>query len=152
MTRGTREKKLGVLLAVSVAANLFLGSIIAGRWIGERSQSAQAAHALRELVAPLPVEKRAIVLKEVRAVMPQIRQSFEGLQAARAAMGAEFAKPTLDQPAIDRHFAEIRARTTAIQAQLQAAFGRAAASLTQAERSAVLEAIRRREPSQLPEI
>ncbi|MFM9889005.1 MAG: periplasmic heavy metal sensor [Burkholderiales bacterium] len=147
----TRKRKLGALLALSIAMNLFLVSMIAGRWVAERVPVVQAARNLEEVLAPLPAEKRAVVRNELRAVAPQIKDDFAALAAARVAMAEEFAKPTLDSTAIERHFAEIRARTNAIQAHLQGAFRRAAELLTQAERTAVLAVIRKRELTELPE-
>ncbi len=145
----TNPKVLGALLAVSLGANLFLGGWLAGRATGEASQ---AQRPLDAIVAPLPEDKRALVRKEVRSVMPGVRRDFQAMQAARAALAEELAKPELDQATIDRHFAEVQARTTAIQGALQQAFKRAAVSLTPEERRAVLEVVKRREQRRaLPE-
>jgi len=148
----TNPKVLGVLLAVSVAANLFLGGVIAGRVTGEAAQNLQAKRNVDAMLEPLPEDKRALVRKELRAAMPQVRQHFKALQAARAAVGEELAKAELDPAQLDRRFAEVQAQTTAIQAAFQQAFKRAAASLTPEERRAVLEVLKRRERRTLPEL
>jgi uncharacterized membrane protein len=140
---------LGVLLAASLGANLFLGGWLAGRLTGETSQ---AKRNLDAIVAPLPEDKRALVRKEVRSAMPEVRRNFQAMQAARAALAEELVKPELDQAALDRHFREVQARTTAIQAGLQQAFKRAATSLTPEERRAVIEALKRRPRQALPEL
>ncbi len=145
----SNPRVLGVLLAASLGANVFFGGWLAGRLTGEASQ---ARRNLDAIVAPLPEDKRALVRKEVRSAMPEVRRNFRAMQAARAALADEFAKPEPDQAAIDRHFRDVQARTTAIQAGLQQAFKRAAVSLTPEERRAVIEALKRRSHPTLPEL
>lgn len=145
----SNPKVLGVLLAASLGANVFFGGWLAGRLTGEASQ---AKRNLDAIVAPLPEDKRALVRKEVRSAMPEVRRNFQAMQAARAALAEELVKPDLDQAAIDRHFREVQTRTTAIQAGLQQAFKRAAVSLTPEERRAVIEALKRRPRQTLPEL
>jgi uncharacterized membrane protein len=128
---------------------VFFGGWLAGRLTGEASQ---AKRNLDAIVAPLPEDKRALVRKEVRSAMPEVRRNFQAMQAARAALAEELVKPELDQAAIDRHFREVQARATAIQAGLQQAFKRAAVSLTPEERRAVIESLRRRPRPTLPEL
>ncbi|MFN0301660.1 MAG: periplasmic heavy metal sensor [Burkholderiales bacterium] len=152
MKRWDRERKLTLLLIVSIVANVFFASAIAGWWIGGRSQTLQAARNLNEVLSPLPEAKRALVLTELRAVLPDMKKDFAALQAARELMADAFSQPELDQANIDRQFAEIRARTAALQMLLQEAFRRAAGAMTQAERQAVLRAIERRELKALPDI
>lgn len=145
----SNPKVLGVLLAASLGANLFLGGWLAGRLAGEASQ---ARRNLDAIVAPLPEDKRALVRKEVRSALPEVRRNFQAMQAARAALADEFVKPQLDQAAIDRHFGEVQAHTTAIQAALQQAFKRAAVSLTPEERRAVIESLKRRPRQAMPDL
>lgn len=142
-------KVLGVLLAASLGANLFVGGWLAGWATGEATQGRRN---LEAMVAPLPEDKRALVRKEVRGALPEVRRNFQAMQAARAALAEELAKPELDQAAIDRHFGEVQARTTAMQSALQQAFKRAAVSLTPEERRAVLQALKRRPQRGLPEL
>jgi uncharacterized membrane protein len=145
----TNPRVLGVLLAASLGANLFLGGWLAGRLTGEATQGQRNIEAM---LAPLPQDKRALVRKELRAAMPQVRQHFKALQAARAAVAEELVKSEPDQVQLDRRFAEVRVQTTAIQAAFQQAFKRAAASLTPEERRAVIEALKRRPQRGLPEL
>jgi uncharacterized membrane protein len=148
----TNPKTLAVLLAASVAVNLFLGGVIAGRWTGEAAQDLRAKRNVEAMLEPLPQDKRALVRKELRAAMPQVRQHFKALQEARARVADELGKPAPDAAELDRRFAEVRAQTTAIQAAFQQAFKRAAASLTPEERRAVIEALKRRPRPRLPEL
>jgi len=148
----TNPKILGALLAASIAANLFLGGVIAGRFTGEAAQDLRAKRNVEAMLEPLPQDKRALVRKELRAAMPQVRQHFKALQEARARVAEELVKPEPDPAQLDRRFAEVQAQTTAIQAALQQAFKRAAVSLTPEERRAVIEALRRRPRPTLPEL
>jgi len=148
----SNPRVLGVLLAASLGANLFLGGWLAGRLTGEATQGLQAKRNVDAMLAPLSQDKRALVRKELRAAMPQVRQHFKALQAARAALAEELVKPEPDQAQLDRRFAEVQAQTTAIQAAFQQAFKRAAVSLTPEERRAIVDALKRRaRPQALPE-
>jgi len=148
----SNPRVLGVLLAASLGANLFLGGWLAGRLTGEGTQGLPGKRNVEAMLAPLPEEKRALVRKELRAAMPQVRQHFKALQAARAALAEELAKAAPDQAELDRRFAEVRAQATAVQAAFQQAFKRAAVSLTPEERRAVIEALKRRPQRGLPEL
>lgn len=148
----TNPKILGTLLAVSVAANLFLGGMFAGRFTGEAAQDLRGKRNVEAMLQPLPQDKRALVRKELRAAMPQVRQHFKALQEARARVAEELVKPEPDPAQLDRRFAEVQAQTTAIQAAFQQAFKRAAVSLTPEERRAVIEALKRRPQRGLPEL
>lgn len=145
-------RTLGVLLVVSVAVNLFLGGLIAGRLTGQATQDLRAQRNVEAMLEPLPQEKRAFVRKELRTAMPQVRQHFRALQEARARVAEELEKPEPDPAELDRGFAEIRMQTSAIQAAFHQAFKRAATSLTPEERRAVIEALRRRPQRRLPEL
>ena len=134
---------LAILLVLSVAVNLFLGGMLAGRITGQAAESSIRQN-IRAMLAPLPEEKRALVQLEIRAEMPKVREQFAGLQAARAALAEEMVKPVPDNAALDRGFAEVQARTAAIGTTLQRAIQRSLPSLTQEERRAMVEALARR--------
>ena len=143
---------LATLLAVSVAANLFLGGVLAGRFTGQAEQKTQTRRNIEAMLAPLPEDKRALVRRELRAAMPQVRQQFAGLQVARAALTEELVKPAPDTATLERGFAQVQAHSTAIQAAFQQAILRAVPSLTQEERRTMVEALARRaRPGTLPE-
>lgn len=148
----TNPRILGVLLAVSLAVNLFLGGVIAGRLTGEATQGLRAKRNVEAILQPLPQDKRVLVRKELRAAMSQARQHFGALQAARAQVAEELVQPKLDEAQLERKFAEVRAQTTAIQTAFQQAFARAAVSLTPEERRAVIEALKRQPRRGLPEL
>jgi uncharacterized membrane protein len=143
-------RTLGVLLAVSLAVNLFLGGVVAGRTTGE---AVQAKRNFDAILAPLPDAKRALVRKEFRAALVDVRKDHQAAQAVRAQLAAEIAKPAPDPATLDRQFAELQRRTTAMQGAMQQAFKRAAMQLTQEERQAVIDSLTRRaRPQPIPEI
>jgi len=143
-------KVLGALCAVSLAVNLFLGGVLAGRFTGE---AVQAKRNFDAILAPLPDAKRALVRKEFRSALVGVRRDNQAAQAARAELAAELAKPAPDPATLDRQFAELQRRTTAMQAAMQQAFKRAAMELTQEERQAVIDSLARRaRPQPIPEI
>jgi uncharacterized membrane protein len=148
-----RRNWIAMALAVSVALNLFLAGVVAGRIGGQAAQGVQAQRNLEAALAPLPEAKRDAVRREIRRVMPEVRRDQQAVQQARAAAAAELLRPQPDGAALDRHFREVQVRTTSMQHALQQAFKRAAADLTPEERRALIEAAKRRAPrAGLPEL
>ena len=132
---------LVTLLAVSVAANLFLGGVLAGRYTGQAAQESPSRRGLQAILALVPEDKRPLVAKHFRAAAPELRRDFAALQAARAALAEELVKPAPDTAALERSFAEVRRLTTAVQAAYQEALLRVVPSLSQNERRAVVQAL-----------
>jgi uncharacterized membrane protein len=139
-----RSRWIALALAVSVALNLFLAGVLAGRLSGQAAQGVQAKRNLDALLAGLPEAKRDVVRRELRAAMPQVRRDQQAIQQARAAVAEELQRPQPDGAVLDRQFREVQARTTAMQEALQQAFKRAAGELTVEERRALIEAAKRR--------
>jgi uncharacterized membrane protein len=131
-------------LAASVALNLFLAGVVAGRIGGEAAQGWQGKRGIDALLAALPEEKRGAVRRELRQALPEVRRDQQAMLQARAAIADELARPQPDGAALDRHFREVQARTTAMQHAMQQAFKRAAGDLTVEERRALIEAAKRR--------
>lgn len=151
MRRLANPAVLGVLLAVSIGLNLLLGGWIAGRFTSDAARAGFGGRNVEAVLEPLPPEKRALVRKELKAAMPQVRRDLKGLQAARAEVAAELSKPEPDPAQLERRFADVRTQSSAIQAAFQQAFARAAASLTPEERRALIEATKRRPRPRLAE-
>ena len=136
---------LATLLALSLAANLFLGGVLAGRLTGQAVQESQTRRSIQAMLAPLPEAKRELVRKEIRAAMPRVREQFAALQAARAALAEEMVKPAPNTAALERGFADVQARTLAIGSALQQALLRALPSLTQEDRRDMVQALAKRQ-------
>ena len=145
------SRGLATLLVLSLAANLFLGGMLAGRFTGQAGQESQTRRSIQAMLAPLPDAKRELVRKEIRAAMPRVREQFAALQTARAALAEEMVKPTPDSAALERGFAEVQARTVAIGTALQQAMLRALPSLTQEDRRAMVQALARRQRAGAPQ-
>ena len=72
MTRMLANPKvLGTLLALSVAANLFFGSLELGRLTGEAVHGPQAKR-IDAILEALPAERRPILRQELRIAMPEV--------------------------------------------------------------------------------
>ncbi len=152
MRKLASPKALGALLALSVAANLFLGGLAAGRFTGEAVQGLQAKRRLDALLEALPADRRPLLRQELRAAMPEVRQNLQAMQAVRAELARELIKPEPDPAKLDGHFAELQRRTTAAQAALQQALKRAAMQLTPEERRALISALKNRaRPQAMPD-
>jgi uncharacterized membrane protein len=141
-----RRNWIAIALAVSVALNLFLAGVVAGRLGGQAAQGVQGKRNLDAALAALPETKREAVRRELRRAMPEVRRDLQAVQQARAAAAEELLRPQPDGAALDRHFREVQVRTTSMQNALQQAFKRAAADLTVEERRALIEAAKRRAP------
>lgn len=147
LLRDVRVRWLAALLFVSLAVNLFLGGILAGRSTGQVVAESQTRRSIQAMLAPLPDAERELVRKEISLVMPKVREHFHALQRARAALAEEMVKPVTDSVALERHFADVQTHTSAIGAQLQQAVARALPRLTQAQRQLVVQALARRDSS-----
>ncbi len=147
LLRDTRVRCLVALLFVSLAGNLFLGGILAGRSTGQVPAESQTRRSIQAMLAPLPDAERELVRREIAVVMPKVREHFDALQRARAALAADMVKPQTDSAALERAFADVQTHTSAIGAQLQQAIARALPRLTQAQRQSMVQALARRDSS-----
>ncbi|NBQ81569.1 MAG: periplasmic heavy metal sensor [Betaproteobacteria bacterium] len=141
-----RRNWVAIALVASVALNLFLCGVFAGRIGSQLTQGVRAQRNVEAALAPLPEAKRNVVIRELRRVMPEVRRDQQAVQQARAAAAEELLRPQPDSAALDRHFREVQVRTTSMQNTLQQALKRAAADLTPEERRALIEAANRRAP------
>ena len=136
-----QARTLTVLLLVSVALNLLWAAVAAGRWAGE---AVQTRRGVATMVSVLPAEKRDVVRRELRSVVPALRQHAQAVRVLRAELDTLLAEPQLDDAAIQQQFLKLQQQTTATQAYLQQAFQRAAVNLTPQERRDLLAAIMHR--------
>jgi uncharacterized membrane protein len=136
---------LTMLLAASLAANLFLGGMVAGHIAGDVTKGSPTQRSIEAMLAPLPDAKRKLVRQEINHSMPRVREQLAALQKARAALAEEMVKPTPDSGALERGFASIRLHTMEIGSELQQAVIRALPVLTQEERRALVRALVRRQ-------
>ena len=138
---GLQPRTLRVLLALSLAVNLVVVAVVAGRFAGESVKSRRTVEAV---VAVLPEAKRDAVRRELLGVAPLMRQHALAVRALRAELDTVLAQPRLDETALELQFAKLRQQTAATQARLQQSFRRVAVDLTPEERRALLAAIQQR--------
>jgi uncharacterized membrane protein len=121
------------LLFVSLAANVFVGGIAAGRYFGEQravpavaERNAPAGEravpaALRRMMEVVPPEDRPVFMSALAARRPQIAAASRELRAARERLRDLLAAEPLDRPALERAFETVRARSTEVQRVIQLA-------------------------------
>lgn len=141
------------LLLVSLALNVALLAGIAWEYFDHDGPRHPRGHALHmatmthpmpnpmRLRGSLPEDRRGIVdavLDEHRA---RIRDSVRGVFQARARVHALMAADTIDRPALDRAFAELRERDAEAARTVQAMLTELAIRLTPEERRALARSI-----------
>ena len=141
--RSTRG--LTTVLVVSLAVNLFLVGMLAGRFTGKAAVESQTRRSIQAMLAPLPEAKRELVRQEIGKAMPTVRERFAVLQRARAVLAEEMTKPAPDSAALEKAFADVQSHTSAIGTELQKAIVRSMPSLTQEERREMVQALGRRQ-------
>jgi uncharacterized membrane protein len=149
---------LGLLLFVSVAANLFLGGLMLGRAVfapvnweaaaldagpaeapsnmgapggnAPEIRMAASANRLAERVRALPQAERRRFFTVLRQNRGDLPEARMALRRAVAHVGQVIAAPTLDQQALTAAFADVRTATEREQASLHAALVPALAALS----------------------
>jgi uncharacterized membrane protein len=143
------------LLVASLALNVGLLSGIAWKFL-ERDDPPQrkivrvtrgammpSPHLLRRA---LPEERRAVVDAVLDEHHERIHASVGAVFEARARVHALLAAETLDRPALDRAFADLRARDAEAATAVQTMLTELVTELTPEERRALGEAVHRHDP------
>jgi uncharacterized membrane protein len=116
VTTGLRRTTIIVLsicLLVSVCLNLFAaGALVATRWL---------RHPLAAVMLTYPPSMRQDVRQRLAAERDKVRASLLELRDARQRMFAVMRADPLDKEALQRAMADVRVKTTALQALLQSA-------------------------------
>jgi uncharacterized membrane protein len=108
---------LAIALTASLCLNLFLGGAwLAGRWFDRRVEATATS-----VMRAYPPEIRRDVLRRLLRDRTELRAAVAGLRDARQRMFAVMRTDPLDRSALGETMAEVRARTGALQALLQAA-------------------------------
>ena len=104
-------------------------------------------HLLRRV---LPEERRAVADAVLANHRPQIHATVGAVFEARARVHALVTAETIDRPALDRAFADLRARDAEAARAVQAMLTELVTQLTPEERRALGEAVHRRHPRTHP--
>jgi uncharacterized membrane protein len=144
MVNDAPKRRPWILIALigSLTLNLFLGGLMIGRWVSgppfhrmhaaagaERGPAGEPGRILRRMAGSLPQEHRpafeAVIAKHQPRVVELATQARDAREQARDVLRKE----PFDRAALDRAFEAIRTRNAALQTEIQATIGEAAASL-----------------------
>jgi uncharacterized membrane protein len=129
-----------VLLVVSLALNLFLGGLMAGRWFSgphhrapmaaaERGPAGEPNRILQRMAATVPPEHRgafeAAIAKHHERIVQAATQSREARERVRDILRKE----PFDRASLDLAFENVRVHNMALQSEIQAAIAEAASQL-----------------------
>jgi len=139
--------RVRLLLALSVALNLFLGGLIAGAWFTEgRERDRPAPRRLSYLAAAEQLDPedgarlRALLEQKAADTRPRLR----ALRAARREAEAAMAAPRYDPEAVRRALARAQAEELALRREIDDAVIAFALTLEPEERAALAPVFRKR--------
>lgn len=141
LRRLSRPRVLWMLLALSVAMNLFLGGMLSGR------MGARVLHPMlfeRDVEGHLgfvPRARRAELRRSLLPPEPAMRAYHREMHALRQALADELAHEPPRRQAIESGLAALRTRNMEMQQQLHQRFIDTVLTLPAAERQAMMEAL-----------
>lgn len=147
-----RLKPLTLLLAASLAVNLFFGGLYFGRALfgerhhrsehhGGRGDAYTLRLELRALHAALGEDGRLALRESMRANRADLGPKFEAIRANRDAVTALLVAEPLDRVALEAAFAGLNASLVDLQQPLQDIIVGAAEQMTAAERARMAQAL-----------
>jgi uncharacterized membrane protein len=141
MTTLTRPSALLVALLVALGLNLFLGSVIAGQWMQAESAPARwdAASLIERRAAQLSAADAQVLREVFVARQGALDAEIEALRAAREEARAAIGAAELEVAQLAAAFAEVRVRTTDLQAGFHDLYLEVAPQLSREGRSTLLE-------------
>ena len=152
----TRPRTLAVLLAVSLAVNLFLAGIYAGRLSAHHGD----AHAMPVfgLGGPgfesgfrfVPRGEREHIRGLLHERRPELKEQHSALRKLHREIAEELQRDKPDRALIESKLAEIRAQTGKIEQAMQAAFLDRMLAMGAAERKTVIETMLRHHGPGMP--
>lgn len=126
--RGKWAVALLVVLALSLALNLFIGGLAAGRALFGRGMPG-LERGIAQFIEGVPPDARGAVRDSLLEHRPALADSVAALQDARRAVGELLRRPDLTREELDRALATVRERFAALQLQAHEAVAEAALSL-----------------------
>jgi uncharacterized membrane protein len=130
-----------IALIVSLGLNLFLGSLIVGRWFSgphhrpppyartERAPGAEANRILQRMASALPHEHRAGFESVLDRHRDRLSRAAVEAREARDQVRQALRKEPFDRAELERAFETLRARNNALQQEIQTAIAEGAAGL-----------------------
>lgn len=145
-------KRFVVILAVSAALNLFFLGLIAARFIGPgrgfnmRGDMGERAF-LRRSGLHSAGPKAQDVIRQYRET---VRDGVRSLAGARAEVKAALQADPYDPARVDKAFADVRARTVAMQLDIHMALANVSRELTPAQRQRLADSLWRKRSGPVP--
>jgi hypothetical protein len=127
---------LGIVLALSLAANFFIVGFAAAR-IGDFRGTGPIERIITLGMRPYPPEIRRAILAEALSERVGLRAALADFRAARQKLFATMKAEPLDRAALNAAFADVRARTDALEQIGQTVLTEAITSATPAARAAI---------------
>jgi uncharacterized membrane protein len=143
MVNGTPKSRpwMTIVLIVSLGLNLFLGSLMIGRWLSgpphrpapfartERAPGAEANRFLERMASDLPREHRAGFEATFERHRERLGRAAGEARQARDHVREALRKEPFDRAELERAFEGLRARNNALQQEIQSAIVEGAAAL-----------------------
>jgi uncharacterized membrane protein len=134
---------LGGVLVVSLALNLFLVGVIAGRGVGAGGgfefTPRKLKVAIERVTRVLPEADATLLRDRFEAQRADLTQRFQALQDARRAVGAALKAEPYDAAAFDVAYAAMQARSQELQASIHAVLKGSIGQFSEEGRRAVAE-------------
>lgn len=137
----SRPAVLGSLLAVSVAGNMFLGGVLAGRIGAHAMHPPMLERDFESRLASVPEAQRREMRERMRKSMPDMRRHWREMRELRQGLAKELARETPDRATIEKQLAAIRQQSSAMQEALHAGFVDTVLGLSPAERKRMMDAM-----------
>ncbi|MGE0724545.1 MAG: periplasmic heavy metal sensor [Alphaproteobacteria bacterium] len=138
--RPRRRWLLPTALVASLAANVFMGSVLVGQFAHQRTQSDFGVfQSFRRFTETMPSETRDIVRESFLARRPDMRRNRAVLREARTAVRTALAAEPYDRAAVERAFERLRQANEALSHSAQEAIIEAAGKLPPDQRRRIAE-------------
>jgi uncharacterized membrane protein len=142
------DRSRNILLAVSLALNVFiLGAVAGGAYVWrvlERPRVAENQRALRFAAANLPAAQQKAFQEALGTARRASASDIEAARQGRYALARLLSQDALDQAAIDAELARIRSADMAQRTRLEQAIIDFAETLSPTQRRELVEGLRKR--------
>lgn len=136
MSAGSKRTAI-IVLASALVVSLCLNMFVVGAWFAGRYADRSLTAAANVAMSAYPPSLRRAIRQKLVADRRELRAAVTGLREARLRMFTAMRADTLDREALDQAMAEVRVKTTTLQALLQRAFAEVLEEAPLAERQKI---------------